>query len=551
MEPPLFLTAHRCRRTGRAAGVEEETAAGATEDGTTRPEASHQVTATMGGEWRRRRRGSERGSGRGRRAGEERPRGGVSALARESPSRGAERGARSRSLHEAEPTPRSAPERVDHERHYHGVRVPREHGYHITTRCEKSTMSERLAGRAAGGDSPRQVAMSGSLRLGVPAEGGPGTKGARIRTGLGQVRRRGRVTPGRLCLPSADVYTPLHQAPRSGHVPPPHEEAGSRSPPPSSTSSTSSARSPAGPSRQGPPAGPARGPGAEGEGGGPSSPGPSGPPQGGPGKVPPMCARCGHEILDRFLLKVSEQCWHVRCLACSVCHSPLSRHSSCFYRDRDVFCKLDYLRRFGRKCSRCGRHVQPSDWVAARPGPRLPPGVLRVRRLQAPARHGRGVRPGRRRPPPVQGALPRLPAAAAGASAAAAGGRGGGGAGEAGEASADLLHGRAAAGDAGAVRPGQQPRRADPAEAGRPHRAQPQGHPGVVPELPCTTQEARVASSTRAGGGGARGPGGEAPPSPPRGRGALLPRLQAPLQPLPSDAAPALLHAAPALHAPV
>ncbi|XP_061406233.1 LIM/homeobox protein Lhx8-like [Lethenteron reissneri] len=182
------------------------------------------------------------------------------------------------------------------------------------------------------------VAMSGSLRLGVPAEGGPGTKGARIRTGLGQ-------------------------APRSGHVPPPHEEAGSRSPPPSSTSSTSSARSPAGPSRQGPPAGPARGPGAEGEGGGPSSPGPSGPPQGGPGKVPPVCARCGHEILDRFLLKVSEQCWHVRCLACSVCHSPLSRHSSCFYRDRDVFCKLDYLRRFGRKCSRCGRHVQPSDWV--------------------------------------------------------------------------------------------------------------------------------------------------------------------------------------------
>ncbi|XP_075924985.1 LIM/homeobox protein Lhx8-like isoform X6 [Petromyzon marinus] len=130
--------------------------------------------------------------------------------------------------------------------------------------------SEGLAGRAAGGDSPRQVAMSGSLRFGVPAEGGPGTKGARIRTGLGQVRRRGRVTPGRLCLPSADVYTP-HQ--------------------------------------------------------------------------------------------VSEQCWHVRCLACSVCHSPLSRHSSCFYRDRDVFCKLDYLRRFGRKCSRCGRHVQASDWV--------------------------------------------------------------------------------------------------------------------------------------------------------------------------------------------
>ncbi|XP_078459266.1 uncharacterized protein LOC144724212 isoform X3 [Lampetra planeri] len=316
-----------------------------------------------------------------------------------------------------------------------------------------------------------------------------------------------------------------HPTRRRGHAPPP----------PSSTSSTSSARSPAGPSRQGPPAGPARGPGAEGEGGGPSSPGPSGPPQGGPGKVPPMCARCGHEILDRFLLKVSEQCWHVRCLACSVCHSPLSRHSSCFYRDRDVFCKLDYLRRFGRKCSRCGRHVQPSDWVRRARGlvfhlacfacaackRQLATGeefgladggrlLCRahyrafLQQQQGHQQQQQGAAPGqgqgtlghfdrgaRRPPPPTR--------RRGGARGGPHRGRGGGGAGEAGEASADLLHGRAAA---GAVRPGQQPRRADPAEAGRPHRAQPQGHPGVVPEPPRQVPAERA----RAAGHAQRGP---------------------------------------------
>uniref|UniRef100_UPI00358EBC9C LIM/homeobox protein Lhx8-like isoform X2 n=1 Tax=Myxine glutinosa TaxID=7769 RepID=UPI00358EBC9C len=81
------------------------------------------------------------------------------------------------------------------------------------------------------------------------------------------------------------------------------------------------------------------------------------------GSSKPLCARCGLEIVDRFLLKVNDLSWHVRCLACCVCRSPLSRHNSCYYRDREVYCKLDYQRRFGRKCARCGRLVQPSDWV--------------------------------------------------------------------------------------------------------------------------------------------------------------------------------------------
>ncbi|XP_018601962.1 LIM/homeobox protein Lhx6-like isoform X2 [Scleropages formosus] len=74
------------------------------------------------------------------------------------------------------------------------------------------------------------------------------------------------------------------------------------------------------------------------------------------------CANCGLEILDRYLLKVSDLIWHVRCLECSVCRTSLRRHGSCYVKNREIFCKVDYFR-FGTKCARCGRLIHASDWV--------------------------------------------------------------------------------------------------------------------------------------------------------------------------------------------
>uniref|UniRef100_A0A146SCR3 LIM/homeobox protein Lhx2 n=1 Tax=Fundulus heteroclitus TaxID=8078 RepID=A0A146SCR3_FUNHE len=76
-----------------------------------------------------------------------------------------------------------------------------------------------------------------------------------------------------------------------------------------------------------------------------------------------LCTSCGLEIVDRYLLKVSDLCWHVRCLACSVCKASLGRHVSCYVKDKQVFCKLDYFRRYGTRCARCGRNIHSTDWV--------------------------------------------------------------------------------------------------------------------------------------------------------------------------------------------
>ncbi|XP_028919564.1 LIM/homeobox protein Lhx6 isoform X1 [Ornithorhynchus anatinus] len=83
----------------------------------------------------------------------------------------------------------------------------------------------------------------------------------------------------------------------------------------------------------------------------------------GPAAGKNICSSCGLEILDRYLLKVNNLIWHVRCLECSVCRTSLRQQSSCYIKNKEIFCKVDYFSRFGTKCARCGRQIYASDWV--------------------------------------------------------------------------------------------------------------------------------------------------------------------------------------------
>uniref|UniRef100_A0A8C7L409 LIM homeobox 8a n=1 Tax=Oncorhynchus kisutch TaxID=8019 RepID=A0A8C7L409_ONCKI len=76
-----------------------------------------------------------------------------------------------------------------------------------------------------------------------------------------------------------------------------------------------------------------------------------------------LCTSCGLEIVDKYLLEVNNLCWHVNCLSCSMCQTPLGRHVSCYIKDKVVFCKLDYFRKYGTRCAHCGRNMHSKDWV--------------------------------------------------------------------------------------------------------------------------------------------------------------------------------------------
>ncbi|XP_029673622.1 LIM/homeobox protein Lhx3 [Formica exsecta] len=75
----------------------------------------------------------------------------------------------------------------------------------------------------------------------------------------------------------------------------------------------------------------------------------------------PKCGGCQEVILDKYVLRVLERCWHARCLTCRDCGARLT--DKCFARNGHVFCKDDFFKRFGTKCAGCGQGLAPSQVV--------------------------------------------------------------------------------------------------------------------------------------------------------------------------------------------
>ncbi|KAM7436999.1 LIM/homeobox protein Lhx1 [Porites harrisoni] len=74
-----------------------------------------------------------------------------------------------------------------------------------------------------------------------------------------------------------------------------------------------------------------------------------------------QCAGCEQPISDKFLLKVLDRVWHVKCVQCHDCKSALA--NKCFSREGKLFCKNDFYRRYGTKCAGCCLGISPNDMV--------------------------------------------------------------------------------------------------------------------------------------------------------------------------------------------
>uniref|UniRef100_A0AC35G9M5 LIM zinc-binding domain-containing protein n=1 Tax=Panagrolaimus sp. PS1159 TaxID=55785 RepID=A0AC35G9M5_9BILA len=57
-----------------------------------------------------------------------------------------------------------------------------------------------------------------------------------------------------------------------------------------------------------------------------------------------ICHRCGFLILDRHLLRVTNNFYHESCLRCVLCDKTFIDLETCFIKANQVFCKEDYLK---------------------------------------------------------------------------------------------------------------------------------------------------------------------------------------------------------------
>ncbi|XP_001363612.1 LIM homeobox transcription factor 1-alpha [Monodelphis domestica] len=74
-----------------------------------------------------------------------------------------------------------------------------------------------------------------------------------------------------------------------------------------------------------------------------------------------VCEGCQRVISDRFLLRLNDSFWHEQCVQCASCKEPLE--TTCFYRDKKLYCKYDYEKLFAVKCGGCFEAIAPNEFV--------------------------------------------------------------------------------------------------------------------------------------------------------------------------------------------
>ncbi|KAF7629275.1 hypothetical protein Mgra_00009201 [Meloidogyne graminicola] len=89
------------------------------------------------------------------------------------------------------------------------------------------------------------------------------------------------------------------------------------------------------------------------------------------------CASCHMPIVDQHFLFVDSHSWHLNCAHCAVCFRNLENFKEdgdveegyfnnkniCFAKDGFLFCRRDYLMKYGKKCQKCILPIERGDLV--------------------------------------------------------------------------------------------------------------------------------------------------------------------------------------------
>uniref|UniRef100_A0A0K2TJS5 Uncharacterized protein n=1 Tax=Lepeophtheirus salmonis TaxID=72036 RepID=A0A0K2TJS5_LEPSM len=74
-----------------------------------------------------------------------------------------------------------------------------------------------------------------------------------------------------------------------------------------------------------------------------------------------ICTSCGEPIRDKFVIRVLDRPWHESCVKCEDCGTQLNE--KCFAKYDRIFCRADFYRRYGPRCSGCSEIISPTDMV--------------------------------------------------------------------------------------------------------------------------------------------------------------------------------------------
>ncbi|CAH8496556.1 unnamed protein product [Schistosoma turkestanicum] len=79
-------------------------------------------------------------------------------------------------------------------------------------------------------------------------------------------------------------------------------------------------------------------------------------------KINPLrCNECQSNIFDQYYYSIDDQTWHQNCLRCFDCGFVLTER--CYTKDGHLYCREDFIKNFGPKCSTCHKLIQNGELV--------------------------------------------------------------------------------------------------------------------------------------------------------------------------------------------